>query len=214
MYIVHCEIIGEWLLTFWKYHQEARAHPDPARRPLEVMLSPGEVMFVPHGYWHMVVNLDESIALTHNYISTANLADCLRFLRDKTDQISGVRDRSEVAIQPENIYPALVAKLNTVLPQGEVDRYVQESLRPACTGLSDIERSRKLMQRAKTLKRCKKQNKRPFDAVGSGEKGGKKSTTSCAEDHSCSVGYVESKAQDLTMEPAPSKSFSFGFAFS
>ncbi len=45
---------GEWLLSFWRYHLEARKHPDVAMRPLEVVLSPGEVMFVPHGYWHMV----------------------------------------------------------------------------------------------------------------------------------------------------------------
>lgn len=31
-----------------------------------------EVIFVPHGWWHMVINLDESIALTHNYVSFIN----------------------------------------------------------------------------------------------------------------------------------------------
>ncbi|KAJ1414119.1 hypothetical protein B484DRAFT_297154, partial [Ochromonadaceae sp. CCMP2298] len=90
---------GEWLLTFWKYHLEARKNPDPSKRPLEVILNPGEVIFVPHGYWHMVVNLEDSIALTHNYVSTSNLADVLRFLREKTDQISGVRDRIKPAAQ-------------------------------------------------------------------------------------------------------------------
>jgi len=87
---------GEWLLSFWSQHLEARKHRDPTQRPLETIVQPGEVVFVPHGYWHMVVNLDDCIALTHNYVSTSNLADCLKFLRDTPDQISGVRDREEV----------------------------------------------------------------------------------------------------------------------
>jgi hypothetical protein len=37
----------------------------------------------------MVVNLDDCIAITQNYVSTSNLSDCLRFLREKPDQISG-----------------------------------------------------------------------------------------------------------------------------
>ncbi len=27
---------GEWLLSFWRFHLEARKHPNPAMRPLEV----------------------------------------------------------------------------------------------------------------------------------------------------------------------------------
>jgi hypothetical protein len=38
----------------------------------------------------MVINLDDCIAITQNYVSTSNLSDCLRFLREKPDQISGM----------------------------------------------------------------------------------------------------------------------------
>jgi hypothetical protein len=145
---------GEWLLTFWKYHLEARQDPDPRRRPLEVILNPGEVIFVPHGYWHMVVNLEESIALTHNYVSTSNLADCLRFLREKVDQISGVRDRGGEAIAPECMYAEFVDKLRSVLPVDEVQRYVAESLQPASGALSECVKAKLLRQRAaKAIKR-------------------------------------------------------------
>jgi hypothetical protein len=101
---------GEWLLSFWEQHLEARKNPDPTMRPLEAVVQPGEVIFVPHGYWHMVVNLDHCIALTHNYVSTSNLANCLRFLREKTDQISGVRDRPD-AVDADTMHELFLAKL-------------------------------------------------------------------------------------------------------
>lgn len=152
-------VSGEWLLTFWKYHLQARAHPDPAKRPLEVMLNPGEVMFVPHGYWHMVVNLDESIALTHNYVSTSNLSDCLRFLRDKTDQISGVRDRGAEAIQPEEMYASFIEKLHTVLPAEVVQRHIEESLQKQDNDeMTDAIIVRMLQMRGNSLKRKNKRN--------------------------------------------------------
>jgi hypothetical protein len=100
--------IGEWLLSFWEQHLEMRKDPDRSQRPLEVIVNPGDVIFVPHGFWHMVINLDDCIALTHNYVSTSNLVDCLRFLKDKPDQVSGVRDRPSEAVQPEEIYETFV----------------------------------------------------------------------------------------------------------
>ena len=80
---------GEWLLSFWPAHLEAKKNPDPRLRPFEAVVEEGEILFVPHGYWHMVVNLEDCIAITQNYVSTSNLSDCLRFLREKPDQISG-----------------------------------------------------------------------------------------------------------------------------
>ena len=88
--------LGEWLLSFWAHHVQRRAHPDPRMRPVEVTCEEGEVIFVPHGWWHLVLNMDDvCIAITQNYASASNLKSVLRFLRDKPDQISGVRDRIE-----------------------------------------------------------------------------------------------------------------------
>ena len=118
---------GEWLLTFWTYHLEARRDPDLSRRPVEVIAYPGDVVFVPHNWWHMVINLDECIAITQNYVSTSNLSDCLRFLREKTDQISGVRDRPGEAVTAETIYDEFVGKLTLALPNETIQHAINES---------------------------------------------------------------------------------------
>lgn len=118
--------IGEWLLSFWKYHLIQYQNGKPSEQPIETIVGPGDVIFVPHGYWHMVINLEESIALTHNYVSTSNLADCLRFLREKTDQISGIRDRKD-AIQAEDVYEQFLIKLADVLPKDQLQRAVERS---------------------------------------------------------------------------------------
>lgn len=105
--------IGEWFLTYWNEHVERRSDPDVSRRPLECTASPGDVLFVPHGWWHMVMNIGDddacaddqrgvSIALTRNYVSASNLSDVLRFLDTRVSQISGCRDRAE-AVQPEDL---------------------------------------------------------------------------------------------------------------
>lgn len=96
---------GEWLLAFWKEHLDRRKEAKEIR-PLEAVVKEGEVIFVPHGYWHMVVNLDPCLALTHNYVSTSNLDSVLRFLREKPDQVSGLRDRREMgraAVDPNEL---------------------------------------------------------------------------------------------------------------
>lgn len=74
--------IAEWLLT---YHQEARATPGC----IEGVCATGEVLHVPSGWWHLVVNLDPAIAITQNFVPRSHLRSVIHFLDHKKAQISG-----------------------------------------------------------------------------------------------------------------------------
>eukprot|EP01065_Artemidia_motanka_P027216 TRINITY_DN3243_c0_g1_i1.p2 TRINITY_DN3243_c0_g1~~TRINITY_DN3243_c0_g1_i1.p2 ORF type:complete len:473 (+),score=130.51 TRINITY_DN3243_c0_g1_i1:43-1419(+) len=55
-----------------------RKHPG---RCIEVTQLPGEAMFVPQGWWHAVVNLEDSVAVTQNYCAEGNFHEVWRATR-------------------------------------------------------------------------------------------------------------------------------------
>lgn len=98
--------IAEWLLEF---HAEARRQPGC----IEGICKTGEILHVPSGWWHLVVNLEDGIALTQNFIPKSHLVDVLSFLRDKSDQVTGfkknVEDPFDMFVQRlRNQYPELL----------------------------------------------------------------------------------------------------------
>ena len=60
---------------------------------MEGICGQGEVLHVPSGWWHLVVNLEPGIAITQNFVPEAHLPKVLDFLKNKSDQVSGfIRD--------------------------------------------------------------------------------------------------------------------------
>ncbi|GKZ00469.1 hypothetical protein MPSEU_000999400 [Mayamaea pseudoterrestris] len=109
--------LGEWLLQFYDEHVKRLTNAPLDKRPIEFTAFPGDVVFVPHGYWHLVINLDETnIAVTHNYCSGSNLSSVLKFIRERNDQVSGCRDRPE-SIKPEHLYDEFVDELKKKYPK-------------------------------------------------------------------------------------------------
>ncbi|KAI0383807.1 Clavaminate synthase-like protein [Hypomontagnella monticulosa] len=98
--------IAEWLLEF---HAEARALPGC----VEGVCKAGEILHVPSGWWHLVVNLEAGIALTQNFVPESHLAAVLSFLKDKPDQVTGfkkdINDPYELFVERLGVaYPELL----------------------------------------------------------------------------------------------------------
>lgn len=50
-----------------------------------------ECMYVPSGWWHSVINLEDSVAFTSNFIPPCKINNVLNFMNKKRDQVSGFR---------------------------------------------------------------------------------------------------------------------------
>ena len=112
--------IIEWFLNFYQdAHKLARAVGG-----MEGVCREGELIFVPSGWWHCAINLEESIAITQNYVSSANLPAVCRFLRTKHDQVSGLEQQQdalgEAACETEaklSLYDRFIAALRERRPE-------------------------------------------------------------------------------------------------
>ncbi|KAK3713230.1 hypothetical protein LTR37_008663 [Vermiconidia calcicola] len=96
--------IAEWLLAF---HAEARATPGCK----EGICGEGEVLHVPSGWYHLVLNLEPSIAITQNFVPRQRVGVVLQFLRDQKRSISGFSD------DVEDPYGLFVGKLRDAEPE-------------------------------------------------------------------------------------------------
>mmetsp|Transcript_30325 Transcript_30325/g.76224 ORF Transcript_30325/g.76224 Transcript_30325/m.76224 type:complete len:512 (-) Transcript_30325:6-1541(-) len=110
----------EW---FMNYHSRCDHSVD---RHIEFIAEAGDLVFVPTGWWHLVFNITDTIAITQNYVSEANLVEVLRFLRERKDQISGTEEKETLSVCFEEALakkrPHLMEKARAQLEQEDRER--------------------------------------------------------------------------------------------
>ena len=78
--------LTEWFRGFYDQAREDRN----INGMMECVVGAGETIFVPSGWYHLVINLDFTIAVTQNYVSTSNLINVMSYLSRSPKLISGV----------------------------------------------------------------------------------------------------------------------------
>eukprot|EP00903_Cladosiphon_okamuranus_P006136 g6039.t1 len=197
--------ITEWFLNFY---QDCHA-PGRKVRPLECVVSAGEVVFVPMGWWHCVLNLEWSVAITQNFVSRVNLPHVVRFLLTQKHLISGLPPD-----QREDLGDRFVSALESERPDLGVTEMaalakVSLSGRSGGGGSSSGGNSAK---RPRLWEKLKKSGEGTVGNTGVAGGGGRGSTAVENEDEDGKGG--EKKGGGFEGATGGSGGFSFGFSFS
>jgi len=67
---IHCEEACNWMISMYPRTQ-CNSWPQEYK-PLLAFQFPGDIMFVPSGWWHLVLNVKTSFAVTQNFVSQEN----------------------------------------------------------------------------------------------------------------------------------------------
>ncbi|XP_057718851.1 arginine-specific demethylase JMJ22 [Arachis stenosperma] len=114
--------IIEWFMNFYGSTKNWK------KKPVECVCKAGEVIFVPNGWWHLVINLEESIAITQNYVSRRNLLNVLDFLNrpNASTLVSGTRDRVNLYDKFKNAIEASFPGEMDELARKEAEKKIQQ----------------------------------------------------------------------------------------
>ena len=127
--------IAEWLVGF---HGQARRTPGC----VEGVCGAGELLHVPSGWWHLVVNTAPALALTQNFVPLTQLPAALDFLERQPQSVSGfagrVRDPSALFVRRmAAAFPAELDDARRVLDARRKSRWgelVSSARQPAAGG--------------------------------------------------------------------------------
>jgi len=75
------------------------AHPD--LRVYEGLQKPGDIIFVPGNWWHGVLNLEDCVAVTQNYVGPDNFEEVWKHSRKEREKVASLWFRNMKKFAPE-----------------------------------------------------------------------------------------------------------------
>ena len=81
--------LRDWFASF--YQETVRQHgPSGSRGLVECTCRSGEIVFIPRGWWHCVLNVEPTIAVTQNYAAESSLSHVRQFVKKFPHCVSGI----------------------------------------------------------------------------------------------------------------------------
>ncbi|KAI9140090.1 hypothetical protein BKA69DRAFT_1029868 [Paraphysoderma sedebokerense] len=85
----------DWWVNWFLQTKDIVKNLPKDKRPIWCVCRSSEVVFIPNGWWHTVINLTPSIAITQNFVAESNLQNVLSFLFSQRSHISGYGDADD-----------------------------------------------------------------------------------------------------------------------
>ena len=92
-YIIHNTLLYTFLATLPPLEYFSTFLPSllpslPSSSYIQFIQNPGDTVFVPGGWWHAVVNLENTFAFTQNFLSGNNFDKAWEALRDEREKLA------------------------------------------------------------------------------------------------------------------------------
>lgn len=153
----------EW---FVNYYEQAHEYGRKVGA-IECVVNAGEVMFIPAGWFHIVLNLELTVAVTQNYASPVNIAAISSWLQRHPQDISGVKTKEQKMFISQNFANLVAIHRPELVPQMlqsgaiRLEDLPENIRRHAIAKIAELERQQQLQRQMQQVQpyRTATQNK-------------------------------------------------------